>query len=399
MVGAGQAAVQLCLALRKEKFDGPVTVFSEENQYPYHRPPLSKSYLLGKDDSSKLPMRPESFYAAKNVAMRLNEKITRVDPASRTVFSEAGEYHYDHLLLATGARPRPLPINGSDLSGVCELRDVDHANAIAQGLRTAKSVVIIGAGFIGLEVASAARAMGKEVTVLDMADRVMARAVAPQVSTWFEQTHRAAGIDIRLGQRVTAIHGVDGAVAEVELPDGSRMEAQLVIIGVGVIPNTGLAEQAGLACDNGIVVNEFCRTSDEAIFAAGDCANHPNPFAGGRAVRLESIQNATDQARVVAAGVAGNSKPYNSVPWFWSDQGAHSLQMTGLSFDADNHVIRGNMDSGVFSVFHFKSEKLLAVDSINMPRDHMLARKLLTAGISPAQEQVEDPGFELKSLI
>ncbi len=409
IVGGGQAGVQLCLSLRKSKFDGPIVMYSAEADAPYHRPPLSKSFLLDKIGEDKLPMRPESFYPAKSVALHLNQAVTSIDLDARQVLSGNDRQPYSWLLMATGAAPRQLPVDGAELSGVHCLRSLDDSRAIKARLNEVDSLVVIGAGFIGLEVAAAARSLGKNVTVFDTADRVMARAVAPAISQWYQDMHLQSGVSLRLGEAISSIGGNNGQVTHVNCADGEVLDAQMVVVGIGVIPDTGLAEAAGLHCYNGVVVDEFCRTSDPFVFAAGDCANHPNPFAAVDRLRLESIQNATDQARVAAANIAALASggaaesssltSYKAVPWFWSDQGEHSLQMAGLSFDADEYVMRGESTANSFSVYHYRSGKLLAVDSVNMPRDHMLARKLIEAGVSPGAEQAGDSAFDLKALL
>lgn len=404
IIGGGQAAVQLCLALRKEKVSSPVLMLSEESEYPYHRPPLSKSFLSGETDLEKLAMRPVSFYETKDVQVELNTQVTEIDPVNKTVTANSATHKFQSLVMATGARPRALPIPGAELSGVHLLRDIEHSKNIKSELESAVNVVVIGAGFIGLEFAAVANAMKKRVTVFDTADRVMARAVSPDVSAWFEKNHSASGIGIRLNDSVAAIEG-DAKVQRVITADGEELDCDLLVIGIGVVPNSELADKANISCDNGIVVNEFCETSAPDIYAVGDVASHPNPFFGGKMIRLESVQNATDQARVVASTVAGNRKPYHSVPWFWSDQGEHSLQMAGLSDNADQFVRRNPKPADnaaspeSFSVFHYSAGKLQSVDSVNSPRDHMLARKLIAGGVSPAPEQVADPDFELKSLL
>ena len=403
IVGGGQAAVQLCLALRKEKYDGEIMIFSAESEPPYHRPPLSKAYITGQADDSKLAMRPESFYPAKNIQLKLNDEVLSIDASAKTIASASGKQAYSSLVIATGAVARPLQIEGRDAKAVYELRDIHDARSIKAALEKANHVVVIGAGFIGLEVAAAANQSGKKVTVFDMADRVMGRAVAPLISHWFEKTHRAAGIDIHLQESIKGIVSDDsGHVTGVERNSSEILEAQLVLIGIGVLPNSDIASAAGIQCDNGVVVDKYCRTSNPHIYAAGDCANHPNVFADGRRVRLESIQNATDQARVIASAiVAGGeaTRAYGAVPWFWSDQAEHALQMTGLSFDADSYAVRGEPASASFSVFHYRQQQLLAVDSVNSSRDHMLSRKMLAAGVSPTPEQVEDTSFNLLDLV
>lgn len=402
IVGGGQAAVQLCLALRKEKVTTPIVMLSEEAEYPYHRPPLSKSYLTGETNEEKLAMRPTSFYDSKDIRVELNCTVTGINPESRSVDTQAAVINYQSLVLATGARPRVLPLPGADLSGVHLLRDYQQSRSLKQDLDSAENIVVIGAGFIGLEIAVVANGAGKKVTVFDTGDRVMARAVSPDVSAWFEKTHRANGIDIRLNDSVSEIQG-GSRVTNVVTSAGDEIACDVLIIGIGVVPNMELADSAGIDCENGVVVNEYCETSVADIYAVGDCAYHPNPYFSNKMIRLESVQNATDQARVAASVIAGRKNAYNSVPWFWSDQGEHSLQMAGLSDNADQFVMRedaSQQDGGSsFSVFHFGGGKLQSVDSVNNPRDHMLARKLLSAQINPTPEQAADPDFDLKTLL
>ena len=398
IVGGGQAAVQLCLALRKEKVATPIMMLSEEPEYPYHRPPLSKSYLSGETDDEKLVMRPQSFYQSKDVQVILNCKVTGIDSGSQSVSTADASFDYQSLVIATGARPRSLPTPGADLAGVHLLRDVEQSRRIKDELATATNIVVVGAGFIGLEFAAVANSMGKNVIVFDTADRVMGRAVSPAISEWFEQTHSSNGITMRLHDSIQEIQG-DTKVSRVITAAGDKIECDMLLVGIGVIPNAELAVAAGIECENGIVVNEFCETSAADIYAVGDCAYHPNPYFDSKMIRLESVQNATDQARVVASVIAGNKKPYNAVPWFWSDQGQHSLQMAGLSGNADQFVRRDGETPNSFSVFHLNSGRLVCVDSVNSPRDHMLARKLITGQVSPSPEQVADPEFDLEALL
>lgn len=403
IVGGGQAAVQLCLALRKEKIDTPVVILSEEPDYPYHRPPLSKSFLAGTTDEEKLLMRPNSFYAAKQIEVVLNTKVTTIDIQTKSVHADSGAYRYSDLVLATGARPRRLSIPGAELGGVHLLRDLDQSRRIKQELSSVQNIVVIGAGFIGLEFACVARSLGKHVTVFDMADRVMERAVSPDVSHWFAKTHRDDQIDLRLQDSVTEVLG-EQRVTQVKTASGDLLDCDQLLIGIGVIPNDELATEASLNCGDGVLVDEYCKTSANHIYAAGDCASHPNPFANGAMIRLESIQNATDQSRIIAKAIAGKPTPYNSVPWFWSDQGENTLQMAGLSISADRFVTRGELNptsagKASFSVFHFADQRLQCVDSINSPKDHMLARKLLQSQVSCTPEQAADPDFDLKSLM
>jgi len=402
IIGGGQAAVQMCIALRKEKVDSPIVMLSEEREYPYHRPPLSKSFLSGDTPEEKLRMRPASFYPSKDVAVKLNSRVIKINPESRGVETDKGEFSYQSLVIATGARPRPLPsdIKGvtSEISGVHLLRELRNAKIIKQELANAENVAVIGAGFIGLEFAAVANKMAKNVTVFDLANRVMARAVSPNISAWFLQKHLSNGIDIRLNDSITEVIGTD-KITELRTVAGERQSCDLLVVGIGVIPNDVIAADAGLNCADGIVVNEHCETSIAGIYAAGDCARHPNPFANNEMVRLESIQNATDQARVIAGCIAGKNSSYNSVPWFWSDQGEYSLQMAGLSNSSDTFIERDNPVENSFSVFHYNDGALQSVDSVNSPKDHMIARKLIANGISPDPEQAADTSFELKSLL
>ena len=409
IIGGGQAAVQLCLALRKEKVTTPILVLSEEGEYPYHRPPLSKSFLSGETSEEKLLMRPESFYSSKDVDVKLNTRVDQIDPENHTVKTAGGDFSYQKLVITTGSRARPLPsaITGADaqFAGVHMIRTLQQSKHLKQELADAGNIVIIGAGFIGLEFAAVANKMGKSVTVYDQADRVMARAVSPNISTWFSQQHQSNGIEIQLKDSVSEIIGPN-KVSEVVTVSGKRQPCDLLVAGIGVIANDEIASAAGLKCDDGIVVNEYCETSVADIYAAGDCAKHPNSFAnnpdissGNNMIRLESIQNATDQARVIAACIAGKRSEYSSVPWFWSDQGEYSLQIAGLSNASDTFIERGNPDENSFSVFHYRGTELQCVDSVNSPKDHMVARKLISSGISPTVEQSGDSSFELKTLL
>ena len=398
VMGGGQAAVQLCLSLRKNKVTAPVLMLSEESDYPYHKPPLSKCYLSGETDEEKLSMRPESFYSSKDIEVVLGCKVTAIEPEAHKVTTDKGSYDYQSLVIASGARPRELQLEGNSLGGVHLLRNLDQSRAIKSELEQAQNVVVVGAGFIGLEFAAVANKMNKHVTVLDKSVRAMARAVAPDVSSWFVQHHRANGIDLRLQECASQLIG-EKKIEQVKTTDGNLLDCDLLVIGIGVVPNDEVAKSAGLACDDGIIVNEFCETSMADIYAAGDCAKHPNQFCSGSMIRLESIQNATDQSRTVASVLAGEKSSYHSVPWFWSDQGEVSLQMAGLSNGSDQFITRGSVSEGVFSVYHFKAGQLQCVDSINSPRDHMVARKLIAAGISPSAAQAADAGFDLKTLI
>ena len=399
VVGGGQAGFQVAASLRADGYDGPVRIIGAEHHPPYQRPPLSKGLLLGKMDRARLLFRQPSFYPAQAIELRLGETIEAVDRQARTVATSTGDVlDYDRLVLATGTRVRPLTVPGAELDGVVYLRTIDDCDDLARRIGEARRVVVVGGGFIGLEVAAAIRLLGKPVTVLEAAGRLMGRVVAPVISSFFADLHRERGVEIVLDARIANLEGEAGRVHAVAMADGTRHEADLVVVGIGVLPNVELAQAAGLRCENGIVVDAHGRTSDPAIFAAGECTSHPNRFAGGFA-RLESVQNAVDQAKAVAAAILGRPEPYDEVPWFWSDQYEVKLQMVGISAGHDRQVVRGDPAQGRFSVLYFKEGRLLAIDSINRPGDHMTGRKLLTAGSAVDADQAADETFELKTLL
>ncbi len=397
IVGGGQGGYQAAASLRTEGYEGPVTIVSEEPHIPYQRPPLSKAFLLGKQDADRLALRAPAYFEEKHIELLLGERVTSIDRASSTVQSESGvKREYEFLVLATGARNRQLTIPGVALDGVCYLRTLDEGRDLKARLERAQRVVVLGGGFIGLEVAATARSLGKEVTVVEAQPRLMPRVVAPILSDYFLAAHQEKGVQVRLGISVSEIRG-ENHVASAVLEDGTELPADLVVAGIGVVPNMELARQAGLSTGNGILADELLRTSDPKIFAIGDCVEYPHPFARAR-VRLESVQNAVDQAIAVARTITGKPGPYNALPWFWSDQFDIRLQMVGLSQGFDRTVVRGDRTSGKFSVFYFSGPRLLGVDSINRPADHMAGRKLLDAGKTVTPEQAADESIVLKDL-
>ena len=396
IVGGGQAGFQVAASLRAGGYAKPIRIVSAEDHPPYQRPPLSKAFLLGKMERERLLFRQPAFYAAQAIELVLGETVVAVDRGAPTVVTAAGRrLPYDALVLATGTRVRPLPVPGGELDGVVYLRTLEESEALARRVAGAERVVVVGGGFIGLEVAAAARTLGKRVTVLEAAERLMGRVVAPVISEFYAGLHRERGIELGLNARIDRIEGEQGRAEAVVMADGARHAADLVVVGIGVLPNVELAVAAGLACENGIVVDRHGRTGDPAIFAAGECTSHPNRFAGGMA-RLESVQNAVDQAKAVAATILGRDEPYDEVPWFWSDQYDVKLQMVGISFGHDERVLRGDPGNGRFSVFYFKDGRLLAIDSVNRPSDHMAGRKLLAAGTLLTPVQAADEAFDLK---
>jgi 3-phenylpropionate/trans-cinnamate dioxygenase ferredoxin reductase subunit len=398
IAGAGQAGFQAAFSLRTEGYAGPVTLIGDEPSLPYQRPPLSKGCLSGKQDIDDIDLRPEAFYNTHNITLRMGERITAIDRANQCVELASGPIPYDTLLLATGARNRTLNVPGAELSGICYLRTRDDAAALMDRLEMAENVVVIGGGFIGLEVAAAAAAHGKRVVVVEPQSRLMQRAVGPVISEFFREMHQRHGVEFVFGQACAAIIGENGTVTAVQLTNSATLPADLVAVGIGVLPNTELAQAAGLAVANGILVDEHLRTNDPNICAIGDCAAFPSHFARAT-VRLESVQNAVDQARCFAAAVCGNPQPYNAVPWFWTDQFEAKLQMVGLSTNFDQEVTRGPLESGKFSVCYFRENRLIAIDSVNRPGDHLAGRKLIANATPLTAEQAADPAFDLKSAL
>ena len=398
IAGAGQAGFQTAASLRQEGFAGRIVMVGDEPGLPYQRPPLSKAYLMGKTSAEALSFRPEKFFADNKIELIAETRVTAIDRTNKRVaLSSGGALDYDHLVLALGAHNRTLPIPGADLGGVFGLRTLADADAIGMKLADATEIVVAGAGFIGLEFAAVASALGKSVYVLELADRTMARAVSPAMSQLFADAHASWGVKIDFGQGLAGIDGARGRVTGVETTGGHKRAADIVVFGIGVLPNVAIAAEAGLDIDNGIKVDAALTTSDPAISAIGDCASFPSPHAGSH-VRLESVQNAADQGRAVAARLMGRPTPYAAVPWFWSDQRDLKLQIAGLSTGSDTTIPVGDAEERRMSVLCFKRGKLIAVESVNRGSDHVAARKIFARGI-PALSVVEasKPGFDLKA--
>ncbi len=396
IIGAGQAGLQAAASARDEGYAGAITLIGAETAPPYQRPPLSKAYLKGEMDDEGLELRGADFYAESNIDLRTGVRAETIDCAARRVTLSGGEIvPYEKLVLAMGAVNRPLNIAGADLDAVMFLRGLTDAQAIKAAVSGARRAVVIGAGFIGLEFAAVAAGKGLDVTVVEMAPRVMGRALSAAMSDFFAQQHRAMGVTLRLGAGVQAIAGENGRATGVVLTSGEELPADLVLVGIGVLPDIALAEHAGLETADGVVVNETLHTSDPDIFAIGDLSLHPTRFAP-RPVRLESVQNAIDQGRAVGATLAGKHTSYDKVPWFWSDQGPFKLQMAGLNMDCDQAVLRGDPASGAFSVFSFRGGVLAGVDSVNKPADHLGARKILTNRAAITPQQAADEAFDLR---
>lgn len=398
IVGAGHGGVQVAVSLREEGYDGPIVLIGDEPHVPYHRPPLSKAFLKREVPAEALQLRPPTYYGEKGIDFRPGVRVEAIDRALKQVRLSSGEtLGYAHLVLATGARQRPLNVPGVELAGVLSLRGLDDAELLRERAEKARHAVVIGAGFIGLEFAAVAAGFGCAVTVLELADRPMARALTSLMSAHFAKVHASKGIRLLFGTGITAIEGRDGAVSAVVTSTGERLPADLVLVGIGVIPNQQLAQAAGLTCSNGIEVDALMRTSDPDISAIGDVAFHPNAFSA-RMMRLESVQNALDQARTVARRLVGRAAPYTALPWFWSDQGEMKLQIAGLVDGADSLVTRGDPASGAFSVFAFRTGQLLGVESVNKPGDHMAARKILSGGLTITPTEAADLTIEMKAL-
>ena len=398
IVGTGQAGFQTAASLRSEGYEEPITLIGEEPHIPYQRPPLSKGFPLGQQDFESIQLRPGRFYQDHHIDLLAGKKVTAIDRHERQVRLESGaRIPYERLVLAVGARNRKLAVDSGDLDDVLYLRSLEEAMAVKERLQSAQDIVVIGGGFIGLEIAAVACTLGKSVTVLEALPRLMSRAVAPIISDFFRELHASRGVKIICDASVSEISGSRSKVQKVVLRGGTAFPADLVMVGVGIVPNVELAQEAGLSVANGIAVNEYLETDDEDIFAIGDCAEHPCVFAGGR-VRLESVQNAADQAQRVATTIAGRRSCYCALPWFWTDQFDIKLQMAGISQGHERIVTRGDAESRKLSVFYFKQDRLVAIDSINRPLDHMIGRKLIAGAVPLTPGQAADETVDLRKL-
>lgn len=399
VVGASHAAAQFVQSLRQEGWEDRILVISEEPYIPYHRPPLSKEFLAGDKTLDDIYLRPAAVYEELNVEFQLDTRVEAIDPEAKQLnLSGNSPVEYDKLCLTVGSRVRTVDLPGVDLAGVHYLRTVQDVGAIREGIRPGGNAVIVGGGYIGLEAAAVLNKLGMKVTVLEMAERVMQRVTAPEVSEFYTRVHGEEGVEIRCGVGVTGFEG-GNRVERVLCSDGSVCEAELVIIGVGIVPNTELAAAAGLQVEDGIVVDEYARTSNPDIVAAGDCTFHYNPVYDRR-VRLESVQNATDQSRTAAATVCGKDRPYNALPWFWSDQYDLKLQIAGLSQGYEETLIRGDRDnSRSFAVFYFRDNRIIAVDAVNKPAEFMMGRRLITEKAEVDRNQLADENVHMREFL
>jgi len=396
IVGASHASVQAIDTLRREGYADPIVLVGDEPYLPYNRPPLSKKFLAGELDRERLWLRSAQFYQQHRVETRLGVRVTAIDRSARRLrLGDGGELGYDHLLLCVGSRPRLLEVPGHPLAGIHCLRTIADVDAIRADLAGARRLVVVGAGYIGLEAAACARQLGLEVTVLEAAERPLNRVVAPAISAFYERRHAREGVRILCRQTVTGFVGTDRVQAVA--CGGQEFPADLVIVGVGVLPEETLAAAAGLRCENGIWVDEHCRSSDPLVYAAGDCTNHPSARYGRR-VRLESVDNAVEQAKTAASNICGKPARHEHVPWFWSDQYDVKLQIAGLSEGYDQTVLRGDPESGSFALYYLARGELLAVDAVNSMKDFMNGKKWIAERKRPDTARLADPSVDLKTI-
>ena len=399
IVGAGHGGAQAAIALRQAKFDGTIAVIGAEPELPYERPPLSKEYLAGDKAFDRILIRPAAFWQERGVEMLLGREVTAVDASAHTVTTADGErIGYRHLIWATGGSPRRLICAGHDLAGVHTVRTRADADRMMAELPGVTQAVVIGGGYIGLEAAAVLAKFGKQVVLLEALDRVLARVAGPDLSRFYEAEHRAHGVDVRLGVAVDCITGENGQASGVRLADGSIIPAQLVIVGIGIIPAVEPLLAAGAAGGNGVTVDAQCRTSLPDIFAIGDCALHANAFADGAEIRLESVQNANDQANVVAKTITGQDAAYHAVPWFWSNQYDLKLQTVGLSLGHDATILRGDPAARSFSIIYLKAGRVIALDCVNAVKDYVQGRKLVETAATPDPSRLADAATPLKEL-
>ena len=377
IIGAGQAGLQSIVSLRQSGYPKAITLIGDEAYLPYQRPPLSKAYLSGKMERERLFLKPESFFTDNNVTVKLATPVASIDAGAKSVTLESGEsLAYEDLILATGSRPRRLDLAGRELANIFDLRGMADIDAMQPHFIAGEKLVVIGGGYIGLEAAAVAADMGLHVHVLEAAPRLLARVAEPEISAFYDRIHKARGVTIITQSRIEGFVGERDCVSGIQMADGSVIDADIVITGIGIVPNIELAQAAGLTLDNGIVVNDVGQTSDAHIYAAGDCTQHPNDVLG-RKLRLESVPNAIEQGKAVASAICGAPKPYHQVPWFWSDQYDVKLQIAGVPTQIDQKVLRGDDTSNSFAWFYFTGDKLTGVTAVNRPAEFMAGRMLI----------------------
>ena len=398
IVGAGQSAIQCITSLRKEDYPGLITLVGEEEHLPYQRPPLSKGFLEDTVSNERLYFKKLEFFIENKVQLKLGTKAEEIDIENNNIhLSDNTKLSFDKLVFATGSSVRKLDFPGKDLNSIHYLRGLDDALSIKKDLQTRQNIVVVGAGYIGLEVAAIAAKQNKSVTVIEMADRVMNRTVDPQISDYYLNLHQKNGVTFKFNTSLQEIIGTNNP-EKVVCSDGSEVAADMVVIGAGIMPNVELAENAGLSCDNGIVVNEFGKTDHADIYACGDCTNHPNKLLNKK-IRLESVHNAMEQSKTVASSIINKSLAYNQIPWFWSDQYDHKLQIVGLSGDHDKVIMRGDMSEAKFMLFYTKDEKLIAVDAVNNSKEFLICKKLVANKVTIKPDEISNPATNLNDLI
>lgn len=398
VIGGGQAGAQALQSLRQGGYAGALTLVGDEPALPYQRPPLSKAYMKGEMAEERLYFRPARWYQDQNIEVILSTPAKSIDRVNRKVeLAHGGQLDYDALIIATGSRPRVLPTKGATLHGVHDLRDLSDVERIRPNMIAGRKMVIIGAGYIGLEAAAVARQMGLDVTVLEMAPRVLARVTSPVMSEFFETEHRAQGVQIITGARLDHLDGEGNNVTAAIRADGTRIEADIVLVGIGILPNEELAKDAGIACNNGILVDRDARTSDPRVFAAGDCASRPLVHYA-RSGRLESVHNAIEQGKLAAAAILGKPRPAEDCPWFWSDQYDLKLQIAGLSQDYDEIIVRGDPKDRKFAAFYLRNGTLIAVDAVNSPAEFLASKKLIMLGAKLAPDVLGDTSISMKDI-
>lgn len=399
IIGAGHGGGSVAALLRQYGFSGPITLIGDEQAAPYHRPPLSKAWLKGTASAESLALKPADFYATQDITLRVGLAAEAIDrDARRVALADGSGIGYDTLILATGAHARPLPrlLAGAGHANVLTLRNIADADRLKHALGSGKRLVIVGGGYIGLECAASARALGAEAVVVEHASRLLERVASAPIADFLRRYHEKNGVRFVFGAQVETIEG-EGTANAVTLVDGQRFDCDAILVGIGAAPNTSLAEQAGLCCDDGITVDADCRTSDPHIFAIGDAVRRPHPLYG-RSLRLESVPSAMEQAKHAAAAIAGREPPALEVPWFWSDQYDLKLQITGLPFDADAIVVRGDPESGRFGVYHLRDGSVVTVEAINSPPDFFAGKKLIASGKAVAPAQLADTAVPLNDI-
>lgn len=398
IIGAGQAATELAWAVRQQHYPGPITIIGDEAHLPYRRPPLSKAYLAGELGPDALAIRGREVYERMNIELCSNTRVVEVDRAARQILLDDGmPLPYDQLVLATGGRPRRLNLANAGQPNVHYLRTINDVDALRDQFQPGRRLLVVGGGYVGLEVAALGIKVGLAVTVIEALPRVLARVAAPEISAFYEQVHRRRGVDLRTGVGLAALIG-EGRIERALLSDGSHVDVDLVIVGIGLIPNTELASEAGLQVGNGIVVDAFARTSDQTVLAIGDCANHVNTYLG-RSIRLESVPSAMEQARTAALTLCGRPVAHAAVPWFWSDQYDLKLQMVGISQGYDRVVLRGDLSSDSFAAFYLRDGVVISADTVNRPQEFAVARRFVAERLCIAPERLADEESPLKSLL